>query len=578
MKPIDFFTTPLSVPQRHYEALRAHFVDGLSVEDAAAKFGLAASYFKKLRHEFTAGLRKGDAPFFEARRPGPVKPRTPAETAAMVVSLRKQNLAVTDIKAALEAQGIKLALSTIDVILKKEGFAPLPKRTRRERREGLFPRKIEAAPSVPLEFLNEEFTTERGAGALCLLPIIERLGIVPAIEAAGFPETSALSAAQSVLSLLALKLTGSARWSHDEGWNFDRALGLFAGLNVLPKSTALSTYSYRVGRESVRRFLKALAGIFTDPADGGDFNLDFKAIPHWGDESVLEKNWSGSRNKAIKSLLGLIVQAPASGMLSYTDAELKHADQNGAVLDFVDFWKDGGGPAPKMLIFDSKFTTYQNLDRLNRDPAGIKFLTLRRRGKALVEQAGRIPAAEWRSVNVERARGGRTTLRVHDGPCALRGYEGQVRQLILADNGRLKPAFLITNDFEASPAVLVRKYAGRWLVEQEIAEQVAFFHLNNPSSSIVIKVDFDLALSLLAHNLYRTLARELHGFERCTVPTLHRKFLENGAHIKIDGRNITVALKKKTHLPILLAAPSLKTPTALSWMGSTISFSPAAYS
>ena len=47
MKPIDFFTTPLSVPQRHYEALRAHFVDGLSVEDAAAKFGLAASYFKK---------------------------------------------------------------------------------------------------------------------------------------------------------------------------------------------------------------------------------------------------------------------------------------------------------------------------------------------------------------------------------------------------------------------------------------------------------------------------------------------------------------------------------------------------
>ena len=28
----------------------------------------------------------------------------------------------------------------------------------------------------------------------------------------------------------------------------------------------------------------------------------------------------------------------------------------------------------------------------------------------------------------------------------------------------------------------VIKYARRWLVEKEIAEQIAFFHLNNPSS------------------------------------------------------------------------------------------------
>ncbi len=98
-------------------------------------------------------------------------------------------------------------------------------------------------------------------------------------------------------------------------------------------------------------------------------------------------------------------------------------------------------------------------------------------------------------------------MRVHDGRCKLRHYEGDVRQIILTDHGRAKPTFLITNDFDLDVRKVVKKYARRWLVEKEIAEQVVFFNLNNPSSSIVVKVDFDLTLSLLAHNLYRVLAK-----------------------------------------------------------------------
>jgi len=92
---------------------------------------------------------------------------------------------------------------------------------------------------------------------------------------------------------------------------------------------------------------------------------------------------------------------------------------------------------------------------------------------------------------------------------------------------------------------VVKKYARRWLVEKEIAEQVVFFNLNNPSSSIVVKVDFDLTLSLLAHNLYRVLANNLPGFEHCTAATISRKFLETGARIKVENREIVVSLKKK---------------------------------
>ena len=88
--------------------------------------------------------------------------------------------------------------------------------------------------------------------------------------------------------------------------------------------------------------------------------------PSWGDASVLEKNWAGSRSKAIKSLLALVAQDPSTGNLSYTNSEVKHRNQSDAIFDFVDFWKQGRGVAPKMLIFDSKFTTYRNLSELNR--------------------------------------------------------------------------------------------------------------------------------------------------------------------------------------------------------------------
>ena len=131
---------------------------------------------------------------------------------------------------------------------------------------------------------------------------------------------------------------------------------------------------------------------------------------------------------------------------------------------------------------------------------------------------------------------------------------------------------MITNDFDSPIGTLIRKYARRWLVEQEIAEQVQFFHLNQPSSSIVVKVDFDLTISLLAHNLYRTLASHLPGFEHCTVPTIYRNFIENGAKVTIYDDNIEVAFKKKTHLPILFEVPWMREKTHISFLRKDISF------
>jgi len=224
---------------------------GLSRKEAARQFGLAPSYLKKLSAEFQQALRRGEPYFFPPPKKGPKQGHGSAAANAVdrIVALRKKNHSVPDIHAILTAQGESLSLTMIDRILKEEGFAPLPKRSRQERAAASLPPSIQAPESEPLVWRDETFTTEHGGGPLLFLPLLEKLGAVAAIARAGFPKTSVLSAETSVLSFLSLKLLGNERLSHDAPYNLDRALGLFAGLNVLPKSSTLSSYSYRVTRE-----------------------------------------------------------------------------------------------------------------------------------------------------------------------------------------------------------------------------------------------------------------------------------------------------------------------------------------
>ena len=69
---------------------------------------------------------------------------------------------------------------------------------------------------------------------------------------------------------------------------------------------------------------------------------------------------------------------------------------------------------------------------------------------------------------------------------------------------------------------------------------------------MVIKVDFDLTVSILAHNLYRLLANELGRYSHATAQTLYDKFILNGADIEIGEKGIKVLLKKKRQLPLIL--------------------------
>ena len=108
---------------------------------------------------------------------------------------------------------------------------------------------------------------------------------------------------------------------------------------------------------------------------------------------------------------------------------------------------------------------------------------------------------------------------------------------------------IITNDFHLTQKDIITKYARRELVEKSISEHIHFFHLNRLSSSIVIKVDLDLTMTITAHTLYRMMAKKLTGFENAEAKTLFRNFIDTVADIVIDYPTIQIKVLKKVHYP-----------------------------
>jgi hypothetical protein len=384
--------------------------------------------------------------------------------------------------------------------------------------------------------------------------MIRRYKIDSVIDKSDYPETSVIGKTQSILSFLALKLANRRRYSADDTWCMDRGMGLFAGLNVLPKTAWYTSYSDRVTSDMNQKFLKQLhrvwmkAGLLEDTS-----NLDFTTIPYWGDDTHLENNWSGKRGKAISSMLAVLAHDPDTGLIDYGNANILQKDESAVVLEFLDFYYRGNkkkNDKLRYVVFDSRFTNYENLRRLDR--AEINFITIRRRGKKMLDRIANLSKSGWKKVKVECAGIKHRTLRVYEEKVFLKGYDKEIRQIIITGNGKIKPAVIITNDFDLTTEQIIRKYARRWIVEKSISEQIDFFHLNMVSSSMVIKVDFDLTMSILANNLYRLFALELERYSHLSVQSLYDKFVLNGADIIIQEDTITVQLKKKRNLPLIL--------------------------
>jgi hypothetical protein len=374
-------------------------------------------------------------------------------------------------------------------------------------------------------------------------------------------------APSALLSLLALKLLDKERRSHIDDFNADEALGLFAGLNILPKKSFATAYSYRAGRAQQLRLMqgwvKAIAPLMFPEAEG--FSLDFHPIPYRGDPAGLDRHYLPRRGTAGTSVLTSFALEQKGRCLCYANANLTRADQKGEAMRFVEFRHTVTGSDPRWLYFDSKVVDYPELSRINE--RGIHFVTIRRRGVALLRRLGRQPASAWKAAVIDIPKRCHQRIRYLAEEVHLRGYEGPIRQVAVAGLGREDPTLFLSNDFEETPRDLIIRYAGRNRIEDGLGISVNFFHLDCLASEVRLNVDLDAALTVIANGCYRWLGSRLHGFEKAAPKQLYRRFIETAGTVAIGEDQLTVTLDRRCHNPILREAALDRDPLPIPWIG-----------
>jgi len=560
------------VNQRRYEALRAYFTESLTYEQAGARFGYTRWAMINLVRDWRAGKLELFAP---PRKPGPPPGAAPAKDRARgrVIGLRRQGLSSYEISARLAAEGTPLNRTSVAEILAEEGFGRLLRRPEPEASSSPATAgrdtNLPAAKVLDFAAWPARLDTTR-AGLLLAVPDLVSLDLPALVSAAGYPGTRVIPAVSWLLSLLALKLTRTRRVSHVDDLLTDPAAGLFAGLAVLPKKSALTSYSYRLSHRHQQQFLAALdkqmigSGLAT--AGEAIFDLDFHAVMHWGRDPVLEKHYVPARSQRARSVLTFFAQDTGTHNLVYASADLSKATQSREALAFCDHWKAVSGADPKMLIMDQKVATQEVLGEL--DARGVKFATLRMRSASLMKHINGLASTDYKTITLDRP-GPHNRPRVHEDPAVpLTSYPGTVRQLVVTGLGRDQPTVIITNDNQVKTRALVAQYARRMTIEQRLAEIIRAFCTDALSSAVNLNVDLDVVLCVLAQALTAAFRARLPGnYAHATPDTLQRRFLDTPGEIINDGdRGVTVKINRRAYSPVPRHA-RLPDDTTVPWWG-----------
>lgn len=557
------FLEPKNATHRQYEALRAFFVDELPGKEAAERFGYSEGSFRVMAHQFRQNPNRQ---FFLPPAKGPQKEPRQDKLRDMIVSMRKQNLSVYDISRVLKTKGHILSPVSVSNIVKEEGFARLPRRKDDERPPVTCPTKANVADVRQLDLSPQGFRTKFG-GLYLFLPFIASIPFDDIVEKAGFPGSKMIPAGCAMRALLALKLFGSARHSHVMSYVLDQGIALFAGLNAIPKRAFLTEYSCRIDPRTYPNMMQlwfdAMKSIGMDR--GASFDLDFHTIPFHGEDALVEKHYVSKRSRKQKGILVFLVQDARTRVFCYANADLRKDKQNDAILEFVYFWKQRTGKYPEELIFDSKLTTYQNLNRL--DELGIRFMTLHRRSKKMLKEIQSEPPSAWRRIELEGVSRIYKTPRILDQKINLKDYGSQIRQLVVNDLGHEDPIFLLTNQLAGSAAKLIQRYAKRMIIENSIEDSIDFFHMDALSSAVAMKVNLDVQLTLMASSLYRLIGLKVgNGYENAKSRHIFRDFIDATANINITKSEIAVKFQKRAHNPLLIAADFEKTDISIPWL------------
>jgi hypothetical protein len=561
--PAQLFLAPRNTSHRQYEALRAFFVDGVPGVEVARRFGYTVGSFRVLVHQFR---RNPQRQFFVASKPGSsASKRDPVRE--NIIKMRKRNLSVYDISEALKKEGVERSPVAVGELLRKEGFAKLPRRLDEERPEGTRPTAADRADVGALSLEPRNVRTKYG-GLFLFLPALASMGFDQLIAKSDLPGTKMVPAAHAMRALLALKLFGTERHTHVMSAVLDEGLALFAGLNVIPKRQFLTEYSCRIDPacypKLMRHWFDAMGTLGLE--HGASFDLDFHTIPFHGEDALVEKHYVSKRSRRQKGILAFLAQDAEKRFFCYANCDLRKDEQNDEILEFVKFWKRRTGKLPEELIFDSKLTTYANLNRLNTQ--GVSFITLRRRSRQMLDEVFQRPRSLWRQIELDGVSRLYKTPRIIDESIQLKDYTPPIRQIIVADLGHEQPTFLLTNQLKRRAATLIERYARRMLIENNIEDGINFFHMDALSSAVALKVNCDVQLTLMASSLYRYFGQRLgNGYETAKSRHIFRDFIDATALVMLTERDIVVQFQRRAHNPLLIGAGFAGTDVRVPWLG-----------
>lgn len=554
-----FFLEPRHPRQRQYEALRAYFLENRPAQEVARAFGYSVGSFHVLCHHFR---RDPDPVFFLSPRRGPQSQPKKSAARDLIVQLRKQNYSVYEISHTLKERNCPLSPTAVREVLKAEGFAPLPRRLDEERPD--YPRPtIEPVADVRNFLLEPRKFITRCGGLFLFIPDLVRLQAEKMVHSASLPGSKMIPAGHALRCCLALKLWSIERKSHVMPMVADEGLALFAGLNTFPKKSYLSEYSCRIHHSKTLKIVAAWHELVsgTELFPGQSFNLDFHSVPYYGEHPNVERHFVSARSRRQPSILVFLAQDAGTHAFCYSNADLRKGEEAKEIFQFIAFWQRTHGKLPQHLVFDSRLTTHDGLARL--DKMGISFITLRRRVAKLLKEIVLLPRSAWRTIELDVPTRKYRTPRVYEQKVTILGRT--FRQLYVLDLGHDEPTILLTNQNSTTTKTLLTRYAQRMLIENALSDAVRFFHIDALSSEEGLKVDFDMALLVVASGLYRLIAQRMRGYADSQARQIFRDLIDMPADVIVTAQEIVVSFHRRTHLPIILASGLTEQPVGVPW-------------
>ena len=201
------------------------------------------------------------------------------------------------------------------------------------------------------------------------------------------------------------------------------------------------------------------------------------------------------------------------------------------------------------LGLDSKVVPYPELSQLNQ--RGIWFVTIRRRGAAILRRLRTLPASPWRQAVIDTAprRQPHVRDREETGPCP--GAQGALRQRAVTGPGRVPPTGCRSHNTQASARALRVRDASRQRVEDGLGSSGHGFPRDGVARAGRRQVDLATTMTVLAKGCARWRAQPLRGFDTAAPQQRSRTCVATAGGVDSQPARLVVHCDKRCHNPIV---------------------------